>query len=71
MKPTLLDRLRYLSANSQGFTARRDVTPSGARALVKYIDRLSGRTMRPAGCQCTWEFGDSPCPVHDLEQAEK
>jgi hypothetical protein len=25
---------------------------------------MSDTEPRPAGCLCTWEFGDSPCPVH-------
>ena len=23
---------------------------------------------RPSGCICTWEEGDSPCPVHGLDE---
>jgi hypothetical protein len=26
--------------------------------------RAGDRALRPVGCQCTWEQGDSPCPVH-------
>ncbi len=25
---------------------------------------------RPVGCLCTWEYGDSPCPVHDGKEDE-
>lgn len=25
---------------------------------------------RPAGCECHWEIGDSPCPVHPSEDDE-
>jgi hypothetical protein len=29
------------------------------------------KTPRPTGCQCHLEVGDSPCPVHGLDESEK
>jgi hypothetical protein len=32
------------------------------------VDRDNDHEPRPPGCQCTWEAGDSPCPVHGLDE---
>ena len=28
------------------------------------VSKTTDREPSPAGCRCTWEFGDSACPVH-------
>lgn len=35
-----------------------------AEERCKKLMAANGFEERPQGCLCTWEFGDSPCPVH-------
>lgn len=38
------------------------------RAYVAKLSNAADNVARPPGCQCTWEWGDSPCPVHGQEE---
>ena len=38
--------------------------PERLDEVLREVGAARSDTKRAPGCQCTWEEGDSPCPVH-------
>lgn len=60
--PTLCDQCqRALLVQAES-----SLKSSGANGIAAELARAADRldNERPKGCVCTWEYGDSPCPVH-------